>query len=97
MKKEEIIYWIKIFEKYHQGFRSKDGKEISFCEVLKTLEQLQNNWNELNKYIDNRFKAIEFDYDEKIIDKFEFVVRENELLKLKVVLKRMQELEGKSE
>lgn len=55
----------------------------------------KNNWNELKKYIDNRFKAIQFDYDEEIIDKFELVVRENELLKLKNILKQMQELENR--
>lgn len=73
-------------------------KEIKYVDTLEQEnKKLQNNWNELNKYIDNRFKAIKFDYDEKIIDKFEFVIRENELLKLKMVLKQMQKLEGKSE
>lgn len=75
----------------------EDEKRLLKANAITKFLILQNNWNKLNKYIDNRFKAIEFDYDEKIIDKFEFVVRENELLKLKMVLKQKQELEGKSE
>ena len=75
----------------------EDEKRLLKANAITKFLILQNNWNELKRYIDNRFKAIKFDYDEKIIDKFEFVVRENELLKLKMVLKQMQELEGKSE
>lgn len=74
-------------------------ENIQLKGVIETYEILIkanniNNWNELKEYINNRFYAIEFDYNNKIIDKFELVVRQNELLKLKEVIKN---LEGKSE
>lgn len=60
-------------------------------EIIKYIDKLQNNWNELKKYADEKLKSAEWLYKNNHIDKFEYVVRENELLWLK---KRMQELEG---
>lgn len=67
---------------------------IETAQKLAKAEKIEKNWKELNQYIDNRFKAIQFDYELSIIDKFELVVRENELLKLK---ERIKNLEGKND
>ena len=65
---------------------------IETAQKIAKVEKIEKNWKEINQYIDNRFKAIQFDYENNIIDKFELVVRENELLKLK---ERIKNLEGK--
>ena len=52
MSNEEINYWLETFEETRHGFMSKDGKTLSFCDTFKTMKDLQNNWNELKKWLE---------------------------------------------
>ena len=92
MNEEEIYYWIKIFQKYQQSFRSADNKEISFCKILKTLDQQQTNWNKLKKMIEDSIEAINELVDNPN-DEAHTIMKGT----FGRVLNMMQELEGKSE
>ena len=56
MNKEEINYWLEIFEETRYGFMSKDGKILSFYDTFKTMKDLQKKWNELKKWLEEESK-----------------------------------------
>ena len=52
MSEKEINYWLETFKETRQAFMSKDGKILSFYDTFKTIKELQNNWNELKKWLE---------------------------------------------
>lgn len=69
------------------------GKTGEYIRDIRDLDKhsYEKRWNVLNEYVDHRFVAIQFEYENGRIDKFEYVVRENELLKLKERIKNLEE------
>ena len=74
-------------------------------EALATFKQLQNNWNELKNFIEERIKFIqeekaEFEedlYNDYETNNAEITIRRCNLTQLEDVQDKMQELEGKNE
>ena len=58
------------------------------------IKQLETNWNELKKFIDNQLCNIQFEYEERFLDRNEF---NNKLGVLNRLKNKMQELEGNNE
>ena len=56
MSEEEINYWLETFEETKHAFMSKDGKKLSFYDTFKAMKELQNNWNELKKWLEEESK-----------------------------------------
>lgn len=83
MNKEEINYWLEIFEKTRHSFMSKDGKILSFYDTFKTMKDLQNNWNKLKEYLHNQIPT-----DKTVLTKY---------IKIFEVLDKIQELEQGSD
>ena len=81
-----------LFDLYKTGEVEYVDVVDKYSNFVKKYKQLQNNWNELKKYVDTRLFTIEFDYNRNIIDRFEKVVRDNELYKLKG---KIEELESR--
>lgn len=93
MNEEEINYWCDVFERYKQAFKSSDGKQISFCKILKEYKQLQNNWNDLKKWLGTRINT-DKDYERNSHIKEKLQVED---YVIKQVMLFMQELEGNNE
>lgn len=52
MSEEETNYWLEIFKETRHAYMSKDGKILSFYDTFKAMKELQNNWNELKKWLE---------------------------------------------
>lgn len=98
--KEEHIQFIETLIKTEQVavfLNNMDISERSKAEQNDTLEylynriiKLQNNWNELKKYADERLDTAKYLYENRHINRTDFQVRQDETIKLK---RKMQELE----
>ena len=70
--------------------------------IINYIEELQNNWNELKKFVEERIKSVqeekeEFEedlYNNYETNRAEIIIRRCELTQLEDVQEQMQELEG---
>lgn len=93
MSNEEINYWLETFEETRHRFMSKDGKILSFYDIFKTMKDLQNNWNELKKWLEELDKTF---CETMTRDNSEFYhFQRGELMFLRNIKLKMQELENR--